>query len=388
METDTVSRRENLRRVLLVLCSVLVALFIFELLAWLEVFDYRGLLGMRAFSAPPDITDRELLHRRPPHSHFAGSFLGGQISVPFQIPPAERQLYVWDVHYDQNGFRNRSDLGRADLVAIGDSFVEAMTVPDDQMMTSLLASMQHQTVVNLGMWGYGPLEELIVLKRYALPLRPHTILWMFSESTDVTDISRYHRAIADGETGSKETAARSSILRRAISGLRAQVRYASRPSGSSRAGLVRTARGGRPVHVYFEYPSLAFSPAELKDLDEVSSVIRTAEELCAAQNIRFVFVFIPSKFRAFRDSCEFPPRSECRNWVLTDLPERLRDAVLRPSEATSQAAVDYLDLTPDMQSAARRGDFPYYLDDGHWSPTGNRIAAEAIGRRLQESPDQ
>jgi hypothetical protein len=382
METASVNRAENFYRVLLILGSIVLALCIFEALAWLEVFDYRSLLNLNTFSAPPDVPDRELLHRRPPNSHFTGTFRGGQITIPFQIPLSERQLYRWDVHYDRNGFRNPSDLNRADLVLIGDSFVEAMTVPDSQTTTSLLAGMKHQTVANLGMWGYGPLEELVVLQRYGLPLRPRTVVWMFSESTDVTDISRYHKQIREMDIKGKGGGAPSSFIRSAISKLRTKIRYASRPSGELRAGLVRTAEGRR-IKVYFENPPLRLSRDEISDLDEVTTVIQTAEKLCAAQGVHFLFVFVPSKFRAFHNSCEFPAKSECRNWQLTDLPERLQKAV-GPLSPT----VGFLDLTPDMMSAVKRGDFPYYSDDGHWSPAGNRVAAEKIGRYLEEMSSQ
>jgi hypothetical protein len=79
----------------------------------------------------------------------------------------------------------------------------------------------------------------------------------------------------------------------------------------------------------------------------------------------------------------FPAKSECRNWVLTDLPERLREAV-----GPLSAEVGYRDLTPDLVSAFKKGDFPYFTDDDHWSPSGNRIAAEAINRYLKEMPGQ
>src|SRR5207247_6616869 len=123
-------RTEIVYRILLVLGSLVFTFAILEFLAWIEVFDYRAVIGVPV-GGLHDVFDRELLHRHGPHLHLAGSSRGGQITGPFQIPPSERQLYQWDVHYDQNGFRNQTDLTKADIAVIGDSFVEGMTIPDD-----------------------------------------------------------------------------------------------------------------------------------------------------------------------------------------------------------------------------------------------------------------
>lgn len=379
------NRAEAYYRLLLVLGSIVFAVCIVGLLARLEGFDFRDLVGTR--TTDTDIADRELLHLHSPHSHISGSSRGGQSAQQFQIPRSERQLYQWDVHYDRNGFRNPSDLNQAGIAVIGDSFVEAITIPDAQLMTSLLAGMQSQIVANLGQFGYGPREEIVVLKRYGLPLRPRTVVWMFYEANDLGDVIHNRRAMR--EMDAAQTASpgpKASSIRQAISALhnriRSKLRYAMRPSGVRRAGVVRTADGKRLME-YFDYPSPAFTPDNISALEETATIIETAEKLCAAQGARFVFVFIPTKFRAFQNSCEFPAQSECRNWRLNDLPERLRKAV-----GPLSAEVGYRDLTPDLVSAVKKGDFPYYSDDDHWSPAGNRIAAEAINRYLQEMSRQ
>jgi len=78
--------------------------------------------------------------------------------------------------------------------------------------------------------------------------------------------------------------------------------------------------------------------------------------------------------------CQFSKESECRNWVPNDLPERMRRMVVSVSRD-----IGYLDLTPYLTQAARTGALPYYADDCHWSPEGNRIAAEAINDYLRSS---
>jgi hypothetical protein len=65
--------------------------------------------------------------------------------------------------------------------------------------------------------------------------------------------------------------------------------------------------------------------------------------------------------------------------VGNDLPDRLREIVQSIS-----ADARFLDLTPDLEDAVKRGVMPYYRDDSHWSEEGHRVAAEAINRYLRQ----
>ena len=47
-------------------------------------------------------------------------------------------------------------------------------MPRQSVFTVMLQQLEQTTVVNLGTSGYGPQQELAVLKRYALSLHPRT----------------------------------------------------------------------------------------------------------------------------------------------------------------------------------------------------------------------
>ena len=126
------------------------------------------------------------------------------------------------------------------------------------------------------------------------------------------------------------------------------------------------------------FRSKALSTQDLGAIDETVSTIATAYQLCAAQGARLIFVFVPTKFRVLHDLCQFSETSECRNWVLPDLSERLQSAL-----AAISPAIGYFDLTPVLVNAARTEEFPYYRDDEHWSPEGHKVAATAIHQYLK-----
>ena len=50
--------------------------------------------------------------------------------------------------------------------------------------------------VYLGHSGYGPQQELVVLKRYGLRLHPRTVIWTLFEGNDFSDAERYEEKVA------------------------------------------------------------------------------------------------------------------------------------------------------------------------------------------------
>ena len=365
-------KSEFVRRLLLIVASFLFVLLLFEIPALFQVIDYRNLIGPTRAWRAPNITDPELLFVHRPRAHQTGSAQGGDISIGNQIPSSDLTQFRWDVTYDHNGFRNVTDLNSADVVVIGDSFVEGLTVTDAELTTSRLARLQGKVVANLGQSAYGPLQELVVLKRYGLPLQPHSVVWMFFEGNDLGDVIDYHRAIRNPPGFWPSFWARS-FTRNALKEVkRLSSAPTEKPSGVKRSGVLQTSNGNG-LTLYFMYQTPPLTQENLGALDETAATIETAHKLCAAQGARLIFVYVPTKFRVFHSFCRFPQESNCRDWVVSDLPDRLQKAV-----GSISPEVGYLDLTPALMDAVKAGKIPYYPDDEHWSPEGHKVAAEAI----------
>ncbi len=378
--------REIAPRILIVFASLVIAVSLLEFPALFKLVDYGRIIG----NASGDIFlstnrgDPELLHIHPPHSHFSGSFQGGNITTGFRIPTADMTTYQWDVRYDEHGFRNDVDLKAADIVVIGDSFVESLTTPTPELTTSRLAELQHKVVANLGQYGYGPLEELAVLRRFGLPLHPRTVIWMFFEGNDLNDVLRYRKASVRGRTPQRFWSSfwERSFTINALAQIRKQYRQLSRPFGKKRSGTIGEPNAQQRT-IYFVYSAPPLSSEQLDAFNQTLDTIATAHQLCANHASRLIFVFIPAKFRVFRDLCKFPEASECRKWSLNDLPNRMSKAIRAVS-----ADIRYLDLTRDFIGSVRRGELPYYADDDHWSPEGHKVAAEAINAYLPSDSKQ
>src|SRR5205807_430492 len=129
------------------------------------------------------------------------------------------------------------------------------------------------TVANLGQYDYGPVEELAVLRRYGLPLRPRIVVWMFFEGNDLVDVARYQNGgYRDKSKKAAPPKPRSqwSFLHDALGRIRQRsflrnvaeaARGAVKPSGLKRAGVVQWKGGSRKV--YFRHPGKVYSSRDL-----------------------------------------------------------------------------------------------------------------------------
>ena len=376
----------NVQKFSLAVGSINFILICFELPALIGLVDYSALIGAHStLRVPyalglPTTPDPELLKLRR-YAHQTGSARGGDAAASYHIPESDMTPFQWDAKYDRNGFRNERDLQSADMVVIGDSFVEAMTVANAELVTSQLARLQGKIVANLGQSGYGPLQELVVLQRYALPLHPHTVVWMFFEGNDLQDVI-FYRLMLEHPPTLRQAFWKRSFTRNAYLAVKRLFKPPVKTPGTQRAGICQ-GPDGRQLTTYFAYRSRALSPEELSALDETARAFATAYKLCAAQGIRLLIVFIPTKFRVLHSLCQFPPESQCSKWLLNDLPARLPSAL-----RSASLDIGYLDLTSYLVEAARTEGLPYYRDDEHWSPEGHKVAAKAINDYILSTSSQ
>lgn len=375
----SIARRELAVRVLLVLGSCAAALLLLELPALFRLVDYRNAIGANPMHSNY-VDDPELLSVHRPHSRLSGSSKGGFAAKIYAVPLQEQTDYHWDVQYDRNGFRNATDLRRADTVVLGDSFVEGTTIPEAQLMTSLLAKARGEVVANFGHNGYGPQQELAVLRRYGLELRPRTAIWVFSEASDIGDAELYamrSRRVSNFWLAFLDR----SFTKNALEQLRPRTKL--QPAAKGR-GVLHNAKGTEDTYFTFAdtFSAEPLPRTSFPGWQETIGSVQTAADLCAALGCRLVFVYAPDKFRALQDFCTFPADSEWRNRKLNDMPARMKAAI----ESISPA-VEYLDLTPALKDDIRSGPIPYATDDSHWNAEGYRVAANAVADYLSTHAD-
>jgi lysophospholipase L1-like esterase len=378
--------KRRLARSGLNVAAVLLATALIELPALVGLVDYRRVLIPRVLGGTGPHNrqmDPELIYRHLPHDRFV-HYQAGDFAAGLALPTSRR--YRAEVVCDANGFRNRTDFTQADVVLLGDSFIEGYNVTQSDICSEQLARrLTGQTVCNLALCGFGPQQELIALRKYGLPLRPQTVVWFFYEGNDLSDTEEYEEMVADWPKHVAEE--RSFAVRSFFSNLLDplgfwldQLRWRPSEFARRRTGEFSPEIPGETRTTYFGGPPFPMNEHFVAVFDKVQRMFDEARAACDAGHVRLLMVHVPTKGRVCRDLCTFPPDSDVPHWQFNDLPERL-------GAWCKRSGVEYLDLTPALQAAARQGRLVYLVDDPHWTADGHAVAAEEVARRLQhQSP--
>jgi lysophospholipase L1-like esterase len=380
-----IPRDEIRNQFVLMTLSLGVALLLAELPAWLKLIDYRktfSISGSLPWEQIGYLPDLELLAKPEPHHSVKMLFTRGNIGEALCLPP--RQAEPFELRYDENGFRNEEDLTNADIAVIGDSYVESPMMPGSMLATTLLAGLTRKTVANLGQSGYGPQQELAVFKRYALPLHPKSVVWVFYEGNDLLDAHEYADRVSflNSNWSSMDRVWDRSFTRNSLYWMTRVVR------GCVPAETVKVARArvfdleGREHRLYMRgrSSSMCLTEQEVDDLKTSMAAIEEAHRLVRNEGAQLIVVFAPTAFRVYHEIANFENAGRnVTRWALDDLPDRLRTM-------TSEISPDigYLDLTPALQSAARKNVLVFLSDDTHWSSEGHRVVAEALAEALKD----
>jgi acetyltransferase AlgX (SGNH hydrolase-like protein) len=378
--------RGTMFRATAITLAIVGGLLMLEVPAAGDLLDYRRI--REAFTGPqgPDVgfvDDRELIFRRTPNARWTGRPRTDMASY-FNLSFRAAQPLTFST--DNRGFRNLSTPDRVDIALVGDSYIEGISVSDEDTAAVRLHALTGLTVANLGVAGYGTLQELTILKRYAMPLHPKLVAWFFFEGNDLDDDQSFESArLADDQPASANSAPvvhppawsrwRSFVDRSFTRNAWLQMRQMTDwlvPNGLDTFGWFRE-HGGQleKIHFFDFYATRPFTDYERQRLEVTRATFRQALEICREQGMRLVVFYIPIKFRVYGDFCTFPQGSPCVTWHPWDLESRLA-AVLR------DAGIEFVSLTEPMRAAARMGDLLYLRDDSHWNAAGQAFVAEQL----------
>lgn len=330
-------------------------------------------IQLRRSGNPWAIDDPELLFTRTPGMRVRGETFGD--CVGWLGAPADH-VYPYDVQYDARGYRNERSLAHAEIAVVGDSFVEAALVATPDLFTTQLAKQRGVEVANLGVGGYGPQQELAVLRRHALPLDPVLVYWFFFEGNDLTDAARYDAERRELERRAQRQSGRllrswhHSVLSRAAAFV-ASSRASARKRALQQSGRLTVAGPDHGRTIYFPYPARPLDDGQLAALATVEATLAAAAAACRASDSELVLVFVPEKFRVYGDRCELAAGSVAASWRCSDLPERV-------AEMAQRRSIELLDLTPSLRAAAAAGPLLYFADDGHWNDVAHRHVGELL----------
>lgn len=339
------------------------------------------------------------------------------------------------VRTDADGFRNDPPAAEAEEVAaLGDSFTDALTLPVERAWPARLAAQSGRAVRNYGVAGFGPQQELRVLRDHVLPRRPRVVVVAFFAGNDVPGAALFDEFERSGGASSfgiagwpfKRVVAR---FDRSYAYLFAQhvlgreVHAAGPENGGGRRsdeawsgedpaapaverpsfdrGMFAVPVAGRTLRFAFMPPYLNLLNLGRADLEAhrgwglTRASLLEMKAACRDSGARLVVMFIPSKCQVYLPLLDraLAPR-ELRQALAFSLPDdpwgvdvaRLRRNRLAQNELMAafcrREGIELLDLTPDLARVVARGENVYFPDDSHWNARGHEVAAVRLAAFL------
>ena len=359
-----------------ILFGLLTVWGLLELLALVQVVDYRLVFGTASpvpRANPLNRLDHGLIYVHRPHQHLQGTMPTGDIGATFDISGTEPHPY--DVQTDRDGFRNSTDMETAEVVLIGDSYLEGVIVPQDEIVSSQLARILKQNVLNLGQVGYGPQQEFLSFKRYGLPRKPKVCVWLFFEGNDLFDFMDYRQLVNNWDGW---TADLHSFSKRSLSTNLYRYFVPIIIPKATQNGIYGVLPDGDKT--YFFPQGSTLDGRQKRGLEFLTGELKAFAESLALENVRLILAYVPNKSRVYRHICQFP-KMPCDQFLIETLPDEIQTMLKSAAPNTT-----FLDLTEPLYQAARRGEDVYFKDDSHWTAAGHRIVAEELAKALK-SPE-
>jgi len=305
--------------------------------------------------------------------------------------------------WDEDGFRFPAKVyNQYDVWAIGDSYTEAANTA--RPWPDALAAEGNLSVRNMGFRGYGPVEELKLLKEYIPRSKPKLVIIGFFEGNDIDEIisARWQQSpfVLPKLLGSKLV-----------------------PFDANVKGWQTAGNGPWQFPVRLNVNGTLHEMAFLDNY--LSNVSGLYDDFAKSDNAKSIEdLWKESKGLMGSGTClmiaYFPsgPHIYAPYVIPEDRPQLMqtisRRAIEKPGEALAYASekptfeqtiemtqnpprvfadiarrqgIPFLDLTPAFQQAAARGELLYYDYDTHWNQSGHDLAGKTIAQYLKQNPN-
>jgi len=348
------------------------------------------------------------------------------------IPPSSvpGPLHKFSFHTDAEGFRNPAVRDRFDIAALGDSFTDAMTMAGDASWPARLEGLLGVPVQNYGTAGFGPQQELLVLKDFVAPHRPRTVVLAFFAGNDIFDAEAFDTFQRSGGTIKRpQTGWRiNDIVSRADSWFVVSALRAARRSVGTHQGTVNAAEtepapqiqapitapaafdsgwfdlpvAGRRLRWAFMPPylnTLNFSSADLAARQGwrlTSDAIQEMRNLSRSFGANFVVMFVPFKSQVYLPLVEAAlPREQIaaafhfyleRYGGDVDVDRAFANRLAQNElmkRLCAETGIPFLDLTPALAARVATGENVYFPDESHLNEAGEALVAETLAAFLK-----
>jgi hypothetical protein len=314
---------------------------------------------------------------------------------------------VVDWRTDENGFRNPGATRSADIVVLGDSYIEYGPTAAETFAARLQEKLPDLTIVNLGKSGYGPVQYVEVLNRFGLSYKPRYAVFAFYEGNDILDIRNYRLWKAGQLTGGEPTyfIGQENIFRRywravhttvwqvaerglmLLQGAMEMSPFSNEEPGKLHPEVALVDLGAGKVEkvlISDSFSRLEAAVGEPENWAILEAAIGDFKELCASHGIIPIFLYIPSPSHLY---ARFTTDQSGVSWLaIRDLEIAAQGHVEeKVSRLVESAGIDFVNLTRVFEHEARKGELLYLRVDPHWNSTGTQLAASFLADHFKRN---
>jgi lysophospholipase L1-like esterase len=295
-----------------------------------------------------------------------------------------------DISINNSGLRDDDEIGakapdERRIVILGDSLVLSVQVPFSQTFGELLEKRLNATqsayryrVINAGVQGYGPVEELLLFKSIASRLQPDLVIQTLFVGNDAEEALNSVPRLGTERRTSVDALRQSTIVRLRRLVRRVMVLQVLRlrvVAAAQRFGW--TARVPEPpLQSYAAVPA----PRIAQGLAITRQVVEQIISEASHEGARTAVVLMPARFQV--DDGDF---GRLRDTVRDAGGQLVRDgATVRFGEALAGVNAPRFDPLPAMRAALPGPDL-FFQQTVHLTPHGHEVVAEALEKFLRDT---
>lgn len=325
---------------------------------------------------------------------FQGLFTGDP-SIGYRLKPGARVRFTTsefdtDLAINSSGVRDDEAIGpkpanERRIVILGDSLVLAVQVRFRQTFGELLEarlnarpSAYHYRVINAGVQGYGPVEELLFFRHVARTFQPDLVITTLFVGNDAEEAVTSKAKLAGDARPATETLREGFLtrLRRVVRRSMVLQILRLRVVAATDRFTTRLAPPEPPLQSYAAQPA----PRIARGLEITRQSVETIAAEAAAVGARTGVLLMPARFQV--DDADY---GRLRDSVAQAGGELQRDAASeRFDRALATLPLPRLDVLPALRAALPGPDL-FFQQTVHLTPRGHEIVAAALERFLRES---
>ncbi|MGR9053551.1 MAG: SGNH/GDSL hydrolase family protein [Gammaproteobacteria bacterium] len=322
------------------------------------------------------------------------------LPVPWQekFPPSKVRpdpdigwtMLPGDIHYTYDklvrlnrlGFRGPEVAEKKEneyrILAVGDSHVYGQGLEDGQLLTNQLQSLLIKynqsckyNVINMGVRAYSINNELAMLQKNGLKLKPDHVIWFFFiDDFRQSDIRKWYDRFADYDWYMFDLLDKPTQQVLRSWRLRQIARHSSLAMWAHDTVGSLGSNTNRPENVEFKLlEGINDDDVRLK-ISIVENYLGALRKLSDLHGFTFTLVVIPDVRQLFKE-----------------YPSNLYQNVLIDYAKTE--AIDYLDLLPFLKKEYEESNrLPVIPFDGHYNAEGHYVIANAVFKHLNNLPSQ